>query len=424
MPLAEPPGFLRPAEQVERDAAGNAQRRLEASLHSRFLSLAETSGGDWWIRLISASLRRTAEQHAARDGGSREPSSLVRRLAFIDFMNAFRSSFGTEFEEIFSGTEDRVRWKLRTLDDARDGAAHAGKPYLAAEAQLAVAVAHECAIRLHPTWHDPPDLVAWLRGLTFGENEGFRSEEFDCASGRALFDWSACNEVHRLTKSFRAVRPGGDMGFGDAVESLLAARGFDVYMRAGELRMGTGLPAFSGLFHEHDLGLRGQGQVALLELKNYPRSRVTKSDLLLFNQKSIDFYIALIQASDGSRMSRVFVTTDRRVPDSLRGFCLQWGILLVEPTLIPIPCILTALRDLDGKPEAEAVPEFEAQLNRAERLAQYIRPLDRVLIPSTLSRWRQLLDVATIPSQERLTVLVEDHRRLDTFVRSFASVLR
>ena len=309
------------------------------------------------------------------------------------------------------------------MDAARDAAAHPGKPYLASEAQLAAAVAHECCQAIPAAWHDPPDLGVWFRGLVFGENEGFRALPYDCAADDGLLDGAAWADVHRLCDSFRGSVVGGDMGFSIAVDAMLAGKGLDLFMRAGELTLGTGLPAFSGLFHEHDLGTRGKGQIVLFELKNYPRSRLNKNELLLFHQKTLDFYLALVQAGSSARMIRALVTTDRRITDSIRGFCLQWGIVLVEPTLRPIPALVAALRDLEGTMPVSAFPEFDAHLNRAERLGAWIRPLDRIFVPSTLSRWRLLLDAADVPQGQQLARLVDDHRRLDAFLRSIAGVL-
>jgi len=417
------PAFLRPADQRERDAASNAQRRLEATLHARWLALAVASGDDWWDQLVPPRVRRSSERFANKDGGSLEPESLVRRLSFVDFAELFRSTFPAEFSDIFGQSPERVAWELHTLDAARDAGAHPGKPYLAAEAQLASAVAHECCRAIPAMWHDPPDLALWFRGLAFGENEGFRAPMYDCASEEALLDGADWGDIHRLVGAFRGSQMGGDMGFTVAVDSMLAGKGLDLFMRAGELTLGTGLPAMSGLFHEHDLGVRGKSEVVLFELKNYPRSRVNKNELMLFHQKTLDFYLALVQLGSAARMIRTFVTTDRRITDSLRGFCLQWGIVLVEPALRPIPALLAVMRDLDGTSHVSGIAEFESHLNRAERLGRCVRPLDRILVPSTLSRWRLLLDAASLPQGQELARLVDDHRRLDAFVRSLASAL-
>ena len=122
------PTFLRPADQRERDAAGNAQRRLESSLHARWLALAQASGDDWWTRLLSSRIRRAAERFANQDAGSQAPSSLVGRLAFMEFAQLFRSTFPAEFAEVFRGSPDRVSWILHTLDAAVGCSQRCGRP--------------------------------------------------------------------------------------------------------------------------------------------------------------------------------------------------------------------------------------------------------------------------------------------------------
>lgn len=422
MAVFDGPAFLRPAGQVERDVAGSAQRRFEASLQTWWVDLASASGPDWWERLVPTHLRARARKHADKDGGPTDPGSLVRRLTFMDLVELFRTTFPAQFAEIFQGTPFRIQSMLLSLDDARDAAAHTGKPYMAAEAQLATAVARQCAIRIPPAFHDPTDLLVWFEGLTFGENEGFRTDSFDCGSDAVLLDGAFWSDLHRLIRSFRNTLTTGDKGFSAAVENLITQRGLDLFIRAGELTMGTGLPAFSGLFHEHDLGVRGKGQAVILELKNYPRSRVGKNDIMLFNQKTIDFQLSLVQANDKSRLIRAFATTDTRVSDAVRGFCLQWGILLVEPSLLPIPSAVAAMRDLEGT-EVSTEPEFEINLERAERLAAFIRPLDNILVPSSLSRWRLLLDASSLPQVPALTALVRDHHAVDAYLQRIASEL-
>ena len=68
----------------------------------------------------------------------------------------------------------------------------------------------------------------------------------------------------------------------------------NLFMRAGELTLGTRMPAFSGLFHEHDLGVLANRNLVVFELKQRQGGKVNKNDIMIFNQKTLDFQLALI----------------------------------------------------------------------------------------------------------------------------------
>ncbi len=342
-----------------------------------WLGLAVASGSDWWTRLVPRDLRGEAERRAQDDGGSKDPELLARRIEFMQFIKLFERTFPGEFSTVFPGSPKRVAFVLECLKSARDGAGHIGKPLLLAEAQLAVALARECVTRIPPVAHDPPSLEQWFASIAFGENEGFHADEYDCAADRRLISSVIWADLHRISQSFRPTTTTGDQGYASAAESLLAANGLDVFLRAGELRLGTGMPAFSGLFHEHDLGVRGERELVIFELKNR-RGGINKNDLLTFNQKTIDFQLMLIRQGDPSRFVRALMTTSRQVPIGLRTYCLQWGIVLVDPLALPVPALVAAFRDLSDTPAA-ADPLFAANDGRAERLGSLIRPLDTIL---------------------------------------------
>lgn len=404
------PDFVRPAEQHERDIAGAAQRRLEASLHRYWLALAAAATGDWWNRLVPAPIRAEAARPRRGRAESR-PDVLIRRLPFDGFIELFATTFPRELDSVLGGGGRRRIYVLELLLAARDAASHPGRPYLAVEARMTAATAWELARRIPLDHHDPPDQLGWLASQSLIDAEGFDAEDWDVCSD-CLMAPELWADLHRLVTRFKPLTASGDAGFARAVEGFLGVAGLNVFLRAGELTLGTGLSAFSGLFHEHDLGVIDGPQLVVMELKHRRRGGISKDDLLLFNQKTLDFELALIRAGTRSRLVRAFVTNDRGVKDSLRAFCVQWGILLVEPELPPIPTLVAALRDLEGSPAASASPRFESSLLMAEKLGRCIRPLDRILVPSTLSSWRRLIDAGAFPSGSDLDGLVQAHRDL------------
>ena len=411
------PTFCRAATQDERDFAGAAQRRIEASLHNYWLHLASGQSLDWWNDVVPEETRTLASRRRRGQRASPTPEEMVRRLAFEDFVALFDATYPEACRATLGEHANRRTFVLELLLTARDAAAHPGKPLLSVDAQMVAAVAWGVLQAIPVDHHDPPDQLNWLRDQMLEEGEGWVDEPFDAADEPVSAEvWK---EIHVLCRTFKP-SGAGDGGFAVAVTDVLGRHHVNVFLQAGELTLGTGLPAFSGLFHENDLGLANGTCRLVFELKQRRRGRVTKSDLMIFNQKTIDFQLALIHSGDRARILRAFITTDPTVTDALRGYCLQWGIILVEPHLRPIPLLVSALRDLDG---AAGLPSgYDAARARAERLADKMRPLDRLLLPSTLSRWRRLLDAGRFPTGASLRGLVRDQRQVDEYAEKIAGV--
>ena len=409
------PSYARPATAYERDSAGNAQGRLEATLHAHVLELIDgLTDPDWWGHLVTRQARDRAAKEAAKDGGPHDHRSLLKRLPFEDLLACFLKGFGDKYQAVLGVDARRQMWVIHTLIRARDAAGHPGKPYSSAEAAMAAALARELVSRIPKRHHEPHDLQKWLDGLAFGESEGWHGTPFDVVD-----DCPMPPELWRdLSQHVRAFRPsssGGDGGFADSVEALLAGAGLDVFMRRGELTIGTGLPAASGLFHEHDLGIRGrvrgESVMVVFEMKHRRGGRVPKEDLLVFNQKTLDFFFAMTAARNSGRLLRAFVTNGR-LDYSLHAWALGWGIVLVDSALEPIPVLAAAARDA-----AALVADMDAIVQTAERLGRLIRPLDQVLVASTLTPARKLLDLSTIPSGPEMASLVTQQATLGDRLR-------
>lgn len=407
------PDFVRPAEQSERDIAGATQRRLEASLHRYWLGLAEAKSKDWWNGVVPTSFR-TAASRSRRGAKPSSPMEMISRLPFDVFVGLFEATFPTELADVFGLGSRRHAFVVELLIEARDAAGHTGRPYLAVAARMTAAIAWELIQRIPTPHHDPPDQLHWLASQEMAAAESFSSDGWDVSTD-CLLSPELFATIRQLVTTFKPVRESGDGGFSAAIEDVIGSEGLNLFMKAGELTLGTGLPAFSGLFHEHDLGVIDGPQLVVLELKHRSRGRVSKDDLLLFNQKTLDFDLALIRAGTRARVVRVFVTNDQALKDSLRAFCVQWGIILVDPLLPPIPVLISAFRDFDGTSVAKGSAGFDAGLIAAERLGRAMRPLDRILVPSNLSSWRRLVDAGAFPTGPELDQLVGTHHALTKY---------
>ena len=94
----------------------------------------------------------------------------------------------------------------------------------------------------------------------------------------------------------------------------------------------------SGIRHEIDLGAAGQNCCIILECKSR-RSGVTKADAALFHQKTLDFYCERPQSVTHERWWRAIVSSSP-VSTAVRAFCVQLGLILCDPVLLPLPVLV------------------------------------------------------------------------------------
>lgn len=92
--------------------------------------------------------------------------------------------------------------------------------------------------------------------------------------------------------------------------------------------------AASGLQHELDAVIALPGSTIHFELK-YLQERLTKNELLIFNQKGLDFLFADYPDLRHKPLYRVLLSGNELSP-AARRFAAQWGILVIEPGRIPL----------------------------------------------------------------------------------------
>ena len=118
----------------------------------------------------------------------------------------------------------------------------------------------------------------------------------------------------------------------------------DLLRRPGlSLRQGPGMTSLfgfrpaSGIRHEIDGGAAGWSGSIIMECKSQSCG-VTKADVALFHQKTLDFYCERPRAVGRERWWRLMVSSSP-VSDSLRAFCIQLGLILCDPIRLPLPVI-------------------------------------------------------------------------------------
>jgi hypothetical protein len=103
--------------------------------------------------------------------------------------------------------------------------------------------------------------------------------------------------------------------------------------RAGSRTLNGHRPA-SRFSHESDAVLATSGACVQVELKHL-KSALGKNELLVFNQKGLDFLFADNGSPDSAPLYRTVVSATL-LSSAARSFALQWGIIVVEPERLPL----------------------------------------------------------------------------------------
>jgi hypothetical protein len=157
-----------------------------------------------------------------------------------------------------------------------------------------------------------------------------------------------------------------------------------------DLSFGAGLSTLSGLNHELDLLARWGDQEWVFELKNGGGSEINKEMLMVFHEKTLDFFLANYGFLSGLRIMRGFLTGAGHVNDYLRAYCAVWGIVLIDNELLPIPALPALLAEKKSWVEQGELPGVdEDELNQAENQAHELveracRPLGEIIELSDL----------------------------------------
>ena len=136
-----------------------------------------------------------------------------------------------------------------------------------------------------------------------------------------------------------------------------------------------GTPAASGLRHELDLAMAAPGMLGIVEAKDLKHG-VGKSDVMIFLMKTFDYYLGKLHEGRRDPTWR-FLVSATSVEHALSVFCIQQGIVIVDPTFLPLPMLLRFV----ARTEADRLFD-DAELAEAVRLFEpACSPLERIFVP-------------------------------------------
>ncbi len=106
--------------------------------------------------------------------------------------------------------------------------------------------------------------------------------------------------------------------------------------RAGSRTL-CGTASASGLRHENDGVISCADMILHVEMK-YLTGEVSKNDLLIFNQKGLDFVLTGDPRLRTRPLYRMFLSGSPLSWEA-RRFSLLWGIIAIEPDVMPLPIL-------------------------------------------------------------------------------------
>lgn len=142
----------------------------------------------------------------------------------------------------------------------------------------------------------------------------------------------------------------------------------------GSLRL-FGTRSASGCRHELDLGILEPDFLAIAEVKSRANGAY-KSDVMIFMQKSFDYYLGRLKEGRKGPTWRLFISSTP-LDESVHIYCIQQGVILIEPSLLPLPTLLRFV----AQPEAEDI-FGDTYLSEAVRLFEpACAPLEHIFVP-------------------------------------------
>lgn len=190
-------------------------------------------------------------------------------------------------------------------------------------------------------------------------------------------------ELWLLVQNWSSLLPSGPAKgrlFEDVVARFCERRGYG-WLDKPRLMTLMGSASMSGLRHENDGFYSGPSFNVHCELK-YLSQPLGKNDLLVFNQKSIDYLLADQERARKKPLYRLIVSGSPLSEDA-RRFALIWGIQIVERDRVPLLTMLS----LAHHPIHSADKDREARKVLLRDVPHFVSPLQ--------SRLRQIGSLAT-----------------------------
>jgi hypothetical protein len=131
----------------------------------------------------------------------------------------------------------------------------------------------------------------------------------------------------------------------------------------------------------------------ILEAKAYGGRGPSKEDLMFFDRKTFDLYVARRRAGEQGPHYRVLASTQSMDP-AVRKYCFLYGIIAVEPDVLPLPLLIR----MSSRPAARRF--FQRGL-----LPDFLRlgaagcgPLESRFVPEGRNYLR--FDISLLPEQD------------------------
>jgi hypothetical protein len=161
--------------------------------------------------------------------------------------------------------------------------------------------------------------------------------------------------------------------------------------RAGSRTL-CGTISASGLRHESD-GVIGCADLILHVETKHLTEEVSKNDLMIFNQKGLDFVLTGDPRLRTRPLYRMFLS-GRPLSREARRFSVLWGIITIEPDLMPLPILhwLAGSTFANGPQEQETadriwreIPVLAAPLQeRIRRLPACLAAVEHAVSPARI----------------------------------------
>jgi hypothetical protein len=164
-------------------------------------------------------------------------------------------------------------------------------------------------------------------------------------------DWLArYAEAMYLLARFCPPGPAGwraGRGWERSALAAFKAAGASVCQGPGNLTL-FGRGSTSGVSHEIDGAGAGRGWTLMHEAKAYSGRGPSKEELFCFDRKTFDLFVERRRAGEEGLHWRALVSAGP-IDDDLRRYCYLYGVIAVDPVLVPLPVLLRMV----AKPEAD-----------------------------------------------------------------------
>lgn len=169
---------------------------------------------------------------------------------------------------------------------------------------------------------------------------------------------------------------------------------------------------FSGLTHKFDADIRDRDfNQCLFEVK-YRRATgmLEHEDIMKCHHATLEYFLKLLneQGRDEANLFRCFIT-NQEVNDSFRRFFYSWGMVLIDPKLIPIPLIANIFKEfqmLEG-----ATPHILELIKRANGLIERTYFGLAQLVPPQ-QKHGSVLDLGRLNTAYESEKFLVEHKRL------------